>query len=198
MSNVYFNNGGNMFKSKDEALEESRGIMKMITREPSFSDGSKIMRLQRRFVMVSTEYFPLGLMRDLIEFAGEEAAVIILYQGGFNSGKAIFDRYYGIVKDRDKALHMCASSAWYFGWGIATIYTENKNGEIIGHARIYDSFEAEEYIRMNKSSPGKKCHFFRGVLAGIMSEYAGKEYMGEEIKCMADGDEYCEFVIKPK
>ncbi len=190
--------GMKMFKSREEALKSSKGIMGMITKEPPFSQDSRINRLGRRFVMVSTEYFVIGLMHDIMEFAGEEAAAVILYRGGFNSGRMIFERYHSLVNDRDMALEMCAASAWYFGWGIATIYHEEVNGEIIGHARIYDSFEAEEYMKMEDFFPERKCHFIRGVVAGIMSEYTGRIYEAEETKCKAAGYDYCEFVIRPK
>lgn len=189
-----------MFKSKEEALQISKRIMRMITKDPPFSENAKIMRLHRRYVLVCTEYFVLGLMHDIIEFAGEDAAAVILYRGGFNGGRELFKRYYSFAKDKDMALDMCISSAWYFGWGIASYYAEQKDGKLIGHARIYDSFEAEEYLTTNIKNikPGKKCNFFRGMVAGIMTGYAGKLYDAEEVKCKADGDEYCEFIIKPK
>lgn len=186
-----------MFKTREEALKSSRGIMGMITRDPAFSEDSRIERLGRRFVMVSTEYFVTGLMHDITEFAGEEAAAIILYRGGFNSGRVIFQRYLSLVNDREMALEMCAASAWYFGWGIATVYHEEVDGEEIGYARIYDSFEAEEYGDEDTLGE-KRCHFIRGVLAGIMSEYAGRIYEAEETKCKAAGYDYCEFVIRPR
>lgn len=186
-----------MFETREKALERSKKIMATITREPAFSEDAIISRLHRRFVLVSTEYFTVGLMQDIIEFAGVDAAAIIMYRGGYNSGKIIFERYESLVSDKALAMEMSAASAWYFGWGIASIYTENVKGELIGHARIYESFEAEEYLNREELARGKRCHFFRGVVAGIMSAYANKPYIATEQKCLADGDEYCEFLIKP-
>lgn len=36
-----------------------------------------------------------------------------------------------------------------------------------------------------------------GVIAGTAERYTGKEYECEEVKCLAKGDEYCEFEVKP-
>jgi len=184
-------------ETRENALAKSRKIMATITSEPAFSEDARISRLHHRFVLVSTEYFTIGLMKDIIEFAGPDAAAVIMYRGGYNSGKIIFERFESLVNDKDMAMEMSAASAWYFGWGIASIYTERINDEIIGHARIYDSFEAEEYLNLKDLMHGKKCHFFRGVVAGIMTAYANKPYIATEQKCLADGDEYREFLIMP-
>ena len=187
----------NRFDDLETAIAKSKALMSRATAEKPFSENGVIKRLGRRFLMVSTEYFTAGLMKDIIEFAGEEAAAAILYRGGYQSGRTIFRRYYSIVKDKDIALNLCTSSAWYFGWGVATIYMEKKDDEIIGHARVYNSFEVDAYENMENFKGGKVCHFFRGVIAGITAEYVGKPYNGEEIMCKAEGKPYCEFVTKP-
>ncbi len=188
---------GEGFLSHEEAREKSKQLMSFITNEPAFSESGVIKRLGKRFLLVSTEYFTAGLMHDIIEFAGEEAAAAILSRGGYQTGREIFHRYYSLTKDRDKALELCTASAWYFGWGVVTFYLEEKDGEIIGHARIYDSFEVDSYKNIEDFKGGKVCHFFRGVIAGITAEYVGKPYHGEEIKCRAEGAPYCEFVSYP-
>ncbi|MGQ9719991.1 MAG: V4R domain-containing protein [Candidatus Jordarchaeum sp.] len=36
-----------------------------------------------------------------------------------------------------------------------------------------------------------------GTIAGTVEKYTGKEYECEEVKCLAKGDQYCEFLVKP-
>lgn len=41
------------------------------------------------------------------------------------------------------------------------------------------------------------CSFTQGILAGIASEVYNEEYDCEEVKCIAMGNPYCEFVLAP-
>ncbi len=61
---------------------------------------------------------------------------------------------------------------------------------------LYDSFEAESYIKNEGKSDKPVCHFMRGVLAGIVEEAEESKYEGKELKCMAQGYNYCEFLIE--
>ncbi len=185
------------FEDEQNALAKAKKIMETLTDEPPFSDRGVIKRLKHRFVVMSTEYFTAGLMKDIVEFAGEEAAAAILYRGGYHSGKAIFRRYKELTGNDNMAIDLCTASAWYFGWGIVTIKVEKREHELIGHARIYKSFEAASYKNTQEFKNEKKCHFLRGVITGIMAEYAGKPYKGEEIMCTGEGAPYCEFVLMP-
>jgi len=36
-----------------------------------------------------------------------------------------------------------------------------------------------------------------GTIAGIVEKYTGKEYDAQEVKCLAKGDEYCEYIVRP-
>lgn len=41
------------------------------------------------------------------------------------------------------------------------------------------------------------CWFESGVISGFLSAYTGRRMIAREVKCNADGSEYCEFVITP-
>jgi len=59
--------------------------------------------------------------------------------------------------------------------------------------RIYDSFECELGLET-----GKPCsQFIRGMLAGVLTALFNRKMKAEETKCIAKGDPYCEFTIKP-
>ena len=40
-------------------------------------------------------------------------------------------------------------------------------------------------------------HMFRGMLAGVIEEIANRQVISLEEKCIAKGDPYCQFVVKP-
>lgn len=54
---------------------------------------------------------------------------------------------------------------------------------------VTDSFEA-----LAHKTDQPCCHFFRGFLAGFLSELFGKTVTVTEEKCAGKGDEHCEFV----
>ena len=43
----------------------------------------------------------------------------------------------------------------------------------------------------------KTCHFLAGFIAGVTSEMMKKGYTVGEVKCVAEGAENCDFVVKP-
>ena len=42
------------------------------------------------------------------------------------------------------------------------------------------------------------CHIISGTLSRIKEESTGEKFHVKEVKCMAKGDNHCEFVIKPE
>ncbi|MEM2136187.1 MAG: 4-vinyl reductase, partial [Candidatus Jordarchaeaceae archaeon] len=36
-----------------------------------------------------------------------------------------------------------------------------------------------------------------GTIAGTVEKYTGREYESQEVKCLAKGDEYCEYIVRP-
>jgi len=54
------------------------------------------------------------------------------------------------------------------------------------------------YIARSVSERSKEpvCHLFRGYAAGVIEELTGLKMDAEETKCLAMGDEYCEFVVR--
>lgn len=59
--------------------------------------------------------------------------------------------------------------------------------------RIRNSYIAK-FVSERSEEP--VCHLFRGYAAGIIEELTGLKMDAEETKCLAMGDEYCEFVVR--
>jgi len=58
--------------------------------------------------------------------------------------------------------------------------------------RLYDSVIAKPYIGRGQTM----CDYFSGVIAGGFGSLLGAELNCREIKCIANGDEFCEFEIE--
>jgi len=78
------------------------------------------------------------------------------------------------------------------GWGIAELLDADLDKKFI-RVRIYDLYESAAF-EGRSSKP--RCHFIRGYLEGLFSEFLGVELESNEVKCIAMGDPYCEFVFK--
>lgn len=59
---------------------------------------------------------------------------------------------------------------------------------------IKENFEA---IAQDKK-PYKACHWSRGFITGYFGAVFGKPVEVTEVKCLAAGDEHCEFEVKPE
>ena len=81
-----------------------------------------------------------------------------------------------------------------FGWGVPEIMEINLLKPKI-RLRFYDLFESFD---LDGRSSEPFCHFFRGYLAGLFSKFFGREIAVKEVKCVAKGDAYCEFIVEGK
>ncbi len=70
-----------------------------------------------------------------------------------------------------------------------------ERGEYI--VRVYNSPYAQlpdgKVLKLGRPA----CHLLAGIFAGGASRLLERPYMAEETKCIAKGDEYCEFLLKP-
>jgi len=81
-----------------------------------------------------------------------------------------------------------------FGWGVPEVVELNLLKPRV-RLRFYNLFES---VGTKGRSDEPFCHFFRGYLAGLFSKFFGREVTVREIKCVAMGDAYCEFIIESK
>ena len=82
---------------------------------------------------------------------------------------------------------------------IAVFWETNKLGNIQIKSmnpiiiQAYDCFECEDLPQLGRPA----CAFDSGLLEGLFSNYYGQEVEAEETKCYAQGDDFCQFIIKP-
>lgn len=178
-----------------EIEEKARDLMKKITSKNPCGSG-EIDLMGRRYVLLSTEYFPYELTKDLEEIFGT-AGDAVLYKGGERVGRDLYGHYIHLAREYGIDIwDIISAVGWYFGWGLGEVIERgHNNGKYV--IRVYNSFESESFIDREKKVKKPVCHFMKGVLNGIVESIEVVKYKAEETKCRAKGDEYCEFVFTP-
>jgi len=139
-----------------------------------------------------------GLLRDIRRHFGT-AGEAFLYYAGFCSGLKYGEAHkklgkiLGII---DVATLIDKLGANIFSWaGLGRIELVNidiSNTSVT--LRLYDSFECE--LGLGSRKPYSQ--FIRGIFAGYLTSLFSKEMKAEEVRCIAMGDPYCEFIVKTK
>jgi len=117
------------------------------------------------------------------------AASVILYTAAIKCGVHLYQKTKKEFNKKEEALNYLSSLKKEENWGKMSFQEVNfKNGS--GRVIIDDSFEA-----MTRKTSQPSCHFFRGFIAGFLSELLKKTIIVTEEKCAGKGDEHCEFVF---
>ena len=149
-----------------------------------------ILLLGRRAWIIG-EAMSRGLFRDVkVEFG--EAGRVFLYHLGVEAGKSIYRSYKDYTTSDEEFLLLTKALVKAIGWGIMEEFKLLPNGTYV--VRIYDNIECA----MCKPSKEPTGDFFRGIIAGLLLQLTGKMMLVEEVKCIAKGDPYCEFLAKPR
>ncbi|MCD6469268.1 hypothetical protein J7L29_00510 [Candidatus Bathyarchaeota archaeon] len=138
-----------------------------------------------------------GLITNIREKFGTGGEAFLYYIGfetGVEYGKS--HREIGLklgVADPVRILKVIGGSLFScVGFGRAEVVNASANPPE-ATIRIYDSFECE----LGLESGGPYSHLIRGMLAGVLTVIFNRRMRAEERKCIASGDPYCEFTIKP-
>jgi len=117
------------------------------------------------------------------------AASVILYTTAIKCGVHLYQKTKKEFNKKEEALNYLSSLKKEENWGKMSFQeVDFKNGS--GRVIIDDSFEA-----MTRKTSQPSCHFFRGFIAGFLSELLKKTIIVTEEKCAGKGDEHCEFVF---
>ena len=110
----------------------------------------------------------------------------ILHNAGVKVGKTFYKK----LKGQDiNALAQNIAVFWETN-KLGNIQIKSMNPIII---QAYDCFECEDLPQLGRPA----CAFDSGLLEGVFSNYYGQEVEAEETKCYAQGDDFCQFIIKP-
>jgi len=149
--------------------------------------------MQDERVVIFSQPIYEGLVKDGWQRFGTPYA-ILLYTVGYGAGLRAYENHSKIV-DRRHAWKLFEYYLLAVGLGrfdIVRLDDERKEAII----RVYDSFECQLF-------PGAgeiRGNFIRGLIAGWLAGYWGVtgefEVLAREVKCIAKGDSYCEYVAR--
>lgn len=174
-------------------MEEFDGLKKSLI----LTDDHRLM-LEAVPMVLMPRWFFGAIMRCLEEAAGKEIAQKVYYDAAFEGaykwgqaqaakglkGREIMEQYLGSLSLR--------------GWGGFEII-EMDLDEGRGLFRLHNSATAKELGR----GEGCVCYQMPGAMAGALQmilDQAGIDLRvkGAEVKCLAQGDSYCEYVVAPR
>ncbi|MEM4790420.1 MAG: hypothetical protein QXS92_01320 [Thermofilum sp.] len=179
--------------------EEIRGKVKFceeVVVEPPLADGVAIDKLSfpilfgggRAVIMRDIVYE--GLVKSGWERFGSAYAVL-LYSAGFEAGRSVFKAHKELAQSPEVLERVAEAFFQMFGYGILEIIrVDDAAREAV--ARVHHSFECELF----RGAGEPRGSFVRGMLAGWLAERWGvtfEEMVAREEKCVAKGDEYCEY-----
>jgi predicted hydrocarbon binding protein len=118
----------------------------------------------------------------------------VFYNAGKKTGASItglLTKRYGL---KGKSLILAVTQATKaIGWGQIEEFNINRK-ELVADIKVRMCFEA--LLRGQKQE--RVCHWTRGFAAGLVGEVFGKPMDAVELKCLAAGDDICEFEVKPR
>ena len=146
---------------------------------------------ERAIIFFKRNYLALGkALREKIGTGYE----MILYLAGYEIGRLAYKAHAKIAgKSPEKLIKINQALFIHTGDGIMKIEEYNMD-KCEATLKIYDNFECELFKGSNKP----QSHLVRGMMAGWFSGFFNKEVTAIETKCIAKGDPYCQFKIKPK
>ncbi|MCX9009701.1 MAG: 4-vinyl reductase [Candidatus Methanoperedens sp.] len=140
-------------------------------------------------IIVSIETF-VHLQKDAEKILGTGGAAVLFYEAGKNAGERWINRFRKDWGLKDQRFVEAVQNFYAeLGWGKFNIEVNSEDEFVV---RVENSFIARGY----GNSEVAVCHFLRGYNAGLAEVLKGKDIDAEEVRCIARGDECCEFVMK--
>jgi len=136
------------------------------------------------------QFETFGQIENALELIFSPSATsAILYTTAIKCGVHLYQKTKKEFNKKEEALNYLSSLKKEENWGKMAFQEVNfKDGS--GRVIINNSFEA-----MARKTNQPSCHFFRGFIAGFLSELFKKTIIVTEEKCAGKGDEHCEFVF---
>ncbi|MCD6368894.1 MAG: hypothetical protein J7L38_03750 [Thermoproteales archaeon] len=124
-----------------------------------------------------------------IDKLGSAGAALLFHLGfmmGLNFGKSIKN----MVETVDEYLEVVRLLFQANGFGLVKLEKHIFPSSITLNIRVTDNFEVEAHEGVSKEPV---CHFTRGLIAGILKAFFGKDFDVVETRCKAMGHEECVF-----
>ncbi len=151
---------------------------------------------ERAIVVRETVVEKMG--ENMERMFGSPAWAALLYHSGHEFGRASYKdlmrRLAPNMARSNAIMEMAELLGSRLGFGlIKVVYMDLDVKRFI--VRVKRMFECE--VARKRGIKGKTSQFFRGVVSGWLSEYAGEDISCEEVMCINVGDPHCEFDCRP-
>lgn len=138
-------------------------------------------------IQIIDESSEASLLESIIEYFGYEKARDFLYFWGVKDADEIARADKAIYKNLRESLDRLSHSTKISGGGVFQIALVEEDVVVVRGKNLFPRIP----------NFGKAVHWHdAGYITRIVEEWAGGKWKGEEVKCEAKGDPYCEFVIK--
>ncbi len=155
-----------------------------------------------RYVLFRGESLFVALFDQLEKSFGREQAQEFIYNMARIIGKSDSKDFANNRGVTDPAEKLSAGPVHfaYSGWAFVEIYPSSKPSPDEKYFLQYqhpNTFESEIYKRKGRKPEYPICFFSAGYSAGWCSEAYGLEVHAREMRCIARGDDRCEFIMAP-
>ena len=151
--------------------------------------------------MITIPSSALGTLRqELIETLGIERAKVFLLRYGWNCGASDGANMKELKWDNDLDL-LLAGPKMHSLHGHVQVETlisqlDIQKGTVHFEGNWFQSYEAEEHLKLFGTSEQPACHTLVGYASGYLSTIMGKKVITKETECIATGDEHCHWICK--
>ena len=155
-----------------------------------------------RYVLVRADSLYATWFDSLAETFGEDAAREFIYNTAREIGRSdsnAFSKRLGLTDGIDRL----SSGPVHFahaGWALVDILGDSRpapDDSYFLHYHHPNTFESEVLVRRGKKIAQCGCFFSAGYSSGWCSDAFQLEVHGRELRCVARGDESCEFIMSP-
>jgi len=119
------------------------------------------------------------------------SAYTIVYYAGVGAGKSAYGRRFEKTKTGAELLKLFVEDKSSQNWG--EIVFDLDFAKSSGKVLVKNCFEARAV-----KSKQPVCYFIKGYLTGFLTVLMQKPVNLSEVRCLAKGDEYCEFIVTPE
>ncbi|MGC8969698.1 MAG: V4R domain-containing protein [Conexivisphaera sp.] len=141
-----------------------------------------------RAIVMSSRAFA-GLLQGPREYLGEDAGASFVYYEGFFAGRAMGEYLLGFGRERALAMLPRIWEARGYAPNIEMLVDRDGSRYRFEARRLIECEVLSRYVK----GRARTSHFFRGMVAGVLSTLEGGEWDVEEVECVNDGSDRCAF-----
>lgn len=155
-----------------------------------------------RYVFMRCESLFAAWFSALSETFGDEAASQFIYNTAREIGRSDSVSFADRQGVEDPIARLASGPVHFAhaGWALVEILEDSipaPNDEFFLHYYHPNTFESEVLAKRGEVRETCACLFSAGYSSGWCTEAFGLELHGRELKCVAKGDQKCEFIMSP-